>query len=308
MPLGTLDRTPPPFFKQGPSAMSKLAFFSALALFLMVADLRLSLVSPLRTAVATLLYPAQWLVRQPVKGFEFIGAHFESLEKAQQKANDSQAQLTALAARASQVEQLTLENNRLRALLELSLRPDTKGLTAQVLYDAADPYTRKVVIDKGSVQGVAAGSPVLDESGVVGQVTRVHPLVSEVTLLTDRDQAIPVLNTRTGVRSVAYGQSGPSGNELELRFMAGNADVQEGDLLSTSGVDGVYPAGLAVARVTHVERRAESAFARVLCAPMAQLASTSHVLVLPPVALAQPAMARDDVGPSANTRLHPRER
>jgi len=288
--------------------MSKLAFFSALALFLMVADLRLSLVSPLRTAVATLLYPAQWLVRQPVKGVEFIGAHFESLEDAQQKTKDSQAALTALAARASQVEQLTLENNRLRALLELSVRPDTKGLTAQVLYDAADPYSRKVVIDKGSVQGVTAGSPVLDESGVVGQVTRVHPLVSEVTLLTDRDQAIPVLNTRTGVRSVAYGQSGPSGNELELRFMAGNADVQEGDLLSTSGVDGVYPAGLAVARVTHVERRAESAFARVLCAPMAQLASTSHVLVLPPVALAQPAMAHDDVSPSANTRPHPRER
>lgn len=309
MPLGTLDRTPPPFFKQGPSALSKLAFFSALAVFLMVADVRFSLVKPLRSAVAAVLYPAQWLVQQPVLGFRQIERHFADLEDAQDKANNSQAELTALAARAGQVEQLTLENNRLRALLELSTRPDTQGLAAQVLYDAADPYTRKVIIDRGSVQGVKAGSPVLDESGVVGQVTRVHPLVSEVTLLTDRDQAIPVMNTRTGVRSVAYGQSGASGTELELRFMAGNADVQEGDMLSTSGVDGVYPAGLAVARVTHVERRAESAFARVLCTPMAQLASTSHVLVLPPSTAQQPAMPAEDVArPPSGNRLHPRER
>jgi len=257
MPLGTLDRTPPPFFKQGPSALSKLAVFSALAVFLMVADLRMSLVQPLRTAVAVVLYPAQWLVRQPVDAAKHIQDHFKNLQEAEDLTRASQVALTALAARAGQVEQLTLENNRLRALLELNARPETQGIAAQVLYDAADPYTRKVIIDRGSVQGVAAGSPVLDESGVLGQVTRVHPLVSEVTLLTDRDQAIPVLNTRTGVRSVAYGQSVASGTELELRFMAGNADVQEGDLLSTSGVDGVYPAGLPVARVSHVERRAE---------------------------------------------------
>jgi rod shape-determining protein MreC len=127
------------------------------------------------------------------------------------------------------------------------------------------------------------GAPVLDESGILGQVTRAHPLVSEVTLLTDRDQAIPVLNTRTGVRSVAHGQSGTHGYELELRFMAGNADVRVGDLLSTSGIDGVYPPGLPVAKVTQVERRAESAFARVLCEPLAQVLSTQQVLVLPPV-------------------------
>ena len=309
MPISTLDRTPPPFFKQGPSALSKLVFFSALAVFLMVADLRLSLVKPLRTAVAAMIYPAQWLVQQPLAAAQLVQAHFEGLQAAQKKAVSSQAALTALAARAGQVEQLALENNRLRALLALNARPETQGRAAQVLYDAADPYRRKVVIDRGSVQGIAEGAPVLDESGVVGQVTRVQPLVSEVTLLTDRDQAIPVLNTRTGVRSVAYGQSGSSGTELELRFMAGNADVQEGDLLSTSGVDGVYPAGLAVARVTHVERRAESAFARVLCMPIAQLSSTNHVLVLPPNTTPPPMVpASDPARATDNRRLHPRER
>jgi rod shape-determining protein MreC len=282
MPLGTLDRTPPPFFKQGPSALSKLFFFSALALFLMAADTRLTLVKPVRAVLMTLLFPAQWLVMQPVRGAGTLGDYLTSLEAAQAEKRALQLRLAAQSERAAQVEELTLENQRLRALLDLRSRLDLQGAAAQVLYDAADPYTRKVIIDKGMTHGVVAGSPVIDESGVLGQVTRVHPLVSEVTLLTDRDQAIPVLNTRTGVRSVAYGQSGVGGTELELRFMAGNADVQTGDVLSTSGIDGIYPAGLPVAKVSSVERRAESAFARVLCTPNAQIHSALHVLVLPP--------------------------
>lgn len=282
MPLGTLDRTPPPFFKQGPSALSKLFFFSALALFLMVADTRLTLVKPVRAVLMTLLFPAQWLVMQPVRGVGGLGEYMTSLEAAQAEKHAAQLRLATQSERAAQVEELTLENQRLRALLDLRNRPELQGAAAQVLYDAADPYTRKVIIDKGMTHGVVAGSPVIDESGVLGQVTRVHPLVSEVTLLTDRDQAIPVLNTRTGVRSVAYGQPGSGGTELELRFMAGNADVQTGDILSTSGIDGIYPAGLPVAKVSSVERRAESAFARVLCTPNAQVHSALHVLVLPP--------------------------
>ena len=145
-----------------------------------------------------------------------------------------------------------------------------------MLYDAADPYTRKVIIDKGMAQGVDLGSPVLDESGVLGQVTRVHPLVSEVTLLVDRDLAIPVLNVRTGARSVAYGDPAVSGSGLELRFMGSNSDVQQGDLLTTSGVDGVYPAGLPVAKISRIERRAESAFAKIYCTPQALVTGARH--------------------------------
>lgn len=304
MPLGTLDRTPPPFFKQGPSALSKLFFFSALAIFLMVADLRFALVKPFRSALATALYPVQWLAMQPVQGAQQVMTYFQTLEQAQASAARNQEKITELAAQALQVDQLNLENRRLRDLLALRDRLASASTAAQVLYDAADPYTRKVIIDKGMAHGVAAGSPVLDESGVLGQVTRVHPLVSEVTLLTDRDQAIPVLNTRTGVRSVAYGQSGSSGTELELRFMAGNADVQEGDLLSTSGIDGVYPPGLPVAKVTQVERRAESAFARILCQPSARISGTSHVLVLAPAGAQLPPPPKTEAPTS--TRKHAR--
>lgn len=288
MRLGTLDRTPPPFFKQGPSALSKLVVFSAMALFLMVADLRFRLAVPIRTALATMLYPAQWLVMQPVQAASQAGAYFTSLHQAQQNEGEALKRLATQAARSLQMEQLNLENQRLRKLLAMRERISTPATGAQVLYDAADPYSRKVVIDRGQAHGIAAGSAVIDESGVLGQVTRVYPLVSEVTLLIDHDQAIPVLNTRTGVRSVAYGQPSATGDGLELRYTLANADIVEGDLLTTSGVDGVYPPGLPVARVTLVERRAESSFTRIGCEPLARVQGTLHVLVLAPVGASLP--------------------
>ena len=282
MPLGTLDRSPPPFFKQGPSALSKLVFFSALSLFLMVADTRFRITQPVRAALATALYPVQWLALQPVRAVKSSGEYFNTLTPAKTSSEEAGRKLALQSLRAGQVEQLTQENNRLRKLMGLREQLGTPVMAAEVLYDAADPYTRKVIIDKGMAQGVDLGSPVLDESGVLGQVTRVHPLVSEVTLLVDRDLAIPVLNVRTGARSVAYGDPTVSGSGLELRFMGSNSDVQQGDLLTTSGVDGVYPAGLPVAKISRIERRAESAFAKIFCTPQALVTGARHVIVVKP--------------------------
>ena len=289
MPLGTLDRTPPPFFRQGASALSKLMVCSALALFLMVADARFKVTQPVRAAIATVLYPVQMVATGPVKLIKGAAQYLESLESAQANEAAARVKLTLQSQRTSQVEQLAQENARLRNLLALRERITTPAEAAEVLYDAADPYTRKVIIDKGLTQGISAGSPVIDESGVLGQVTRVHPLISEVTLVTVRDHAIPVLNARTGARSVAFGDPITRGGSLELRFMAGNADVQAGDILTTSGVDGVYPPGLPVAKVISVERRADSAFARISCAPQALVDGARHVMVLKPVAVQIPA-------------------
>ena len=283
MTLGTIDRSPPPFFKQGPSALSKLLFFSALSLFLMVADTRFGITQPVRAALATALYPVQWLALQPVQAIKSASDYFTRLNQAESNSEAASKKLALQSLRAGQVEQLTLENNRLRKLLGLREQLATPVMTAEVLYDAADPYTRKVIIDKGLLQGVDLASPVLDESGVLGQVTRVHPLVSEVTLVIDRDLAIPVLNVRTGVRSVAFGNPSSSGSGMELRFMGSDSDVQPGDLLTTSGVDGVYPAGMPIARISRIERHAESTFARIYCTPLALVAGARHVIVVKPV-------------------------
>jgi rod shape-determining protein MreC len=263
-----------------------MVFFSALALFLMVADTRFKVTQPLRAVVATVLNPVERVLRAPVDAWELSSDYLMGLQEARSAENKARLELAKQAERASRVEQLQQENSRLRALLELRGALKVRSLTAEVLYDAPDPYSRKVIIDRGNRDGLVVASPVINEVGVLGQVTRVYPYSAEVTLLTDKEAAIPVLNARTQARSAAYGNSAGAG--LELRFMAGNADVQVGDLLSTSGVDGIYPAGVPVAKVVSVDRRVDTGFARIALSPLAEPDSVRHVLVLEPMGIQMP--------------------
>ena len=301
-PLGTLDRTPPPFFRQGPSALTKLTFCSALAVFLMVADTRFKLTQPMRTMVATVLHPVERVLRVPIDAGSGIGDYAMGLQHALSAEDKARAALARQAERAARVEQLQDENNRLRALLGLRSALTVRSQPAEILYEASDPFSRKVIIDRGTTQGVMLASPVINEYGVLGQVTRAYPLSSEVTLLTDKDAAIPVLNARNQLRSAAFGTAGSG---MELRFMAGNADVLPGDVLQTSGVDGVYPPGLPVAKVTSVDRKVDSGFAKVMLAPMASPDGVRHVLVLEPLSVqlpARPDLQQDEVRPAGKVR------
>ena len=282
MALGTLDRAPPPFFRQGPSALTKLSFCSALALFLMVADARFGVTQPIRAAAATLLYPLQRALLVPVDVVGDIRAYAGGLANALAEEASARGALARQAERATRVDQLLQENARLRSLLELRPSLNIRSQAAELLYEASDPYSRKVIIDRGVTHNVMLGSPVINEAGVLGQITRVYLQSSEVTLLTDRDAAIPVLNTRTGVRGAAFGSPSTGVGLLEMRFMAGNADVRVGDELSTSGVDGVYPPGIKVATVAAVDRRLESGFARIALVPAAASDGVRQVLVLEP--------------------------
>lgn len=288
MARATLGRDPPPFFRQGPSAFSRLLVFSALALLVMVADARFQVMQPLRAALSVLLYPVQWLAMRPLIVVRETQSALGAVADNEAERQALRQQLSAQTQRANRAEQLLLENRRLRDLLALQQRLERPALAAQVLYDAADPYSRKVILDKGEVQGLRLGSPVVDELGVLGQVTRLFPMLSEVTLVTNRDHAIPVLNVRTGARGVAYGDTSNHADALELRYMAANADVAVGDLLTTSGVDGIYPPGLPVARIEKVERRTDAVFARIYCVPLALVAGASQVLVLEPVGVNAP--------------------
>jgi rod shape-determining protein MreC len=284
MSLGTLDDGPPPFFKQGPSAFSRLVFFSALAVFLMVADVRFKITNPIRQTIAVVLAPVEWALNWPITRLTGATRNVQDLRVAQNERDEALALSRSSAQQAQRAEQLVLENQRLRALLELKTTTQNRVIAAEVIYESRDPFSRKFSLDKGSAQGVEAGMPVIDEKGVIGQVTRVYVTSSEVSAITDRDMAIPVQNLRTGVRSVAYGDPSVPGS-LELRFTPANADVKEDDMLTTSGLDGVYPAGLTVAKVLRVERRAESAFAKIVCAPVSGLDRGRHVLMLHPVSL-----------------------
>ncbi|HJV74653.1 MAG TPA: rod shape-determining protein MreC [Noviherbaspirillum sp.] len=273
-----MEYSPPPLFKQGASARAKVVFFSLVALILLVADSRLRSLSVIRQAVGTALYPLQVVALLPRDAAYMVGDYFSSLSALKGENDKLKQQQVANAQTLQQVQQLTAENAQLRKLLAATERLPVKSVMSEILYDARDAFTRKIILDRGIKHGVAPGQPVIDDTGVVGQVTRVFPFTSEVTLLTDKDQAIPVQVVRSGLRSVAYGQ-GHSG-ALDLRFMPANADIKNGDVLVTSGIDGVYPAGLAVAKVVQVESKSTDAFARIVCQPLAGIDRNRQLLIL----------------------------
>jgi rod shape-determining protein MreC len=281
-----MEHQPPPFFNRGPAPLVRLAFFVSIAVLLMVLDARFRYAESVRQVVALAAYPIQRVAMAPVDLFHAVANYFGSTAALQ----DENAALKAKALRAApellQLEALREENNQLRRLLEAQERLPGKSVFAEILYAGRDPFSRKVVIDKGSQSGIEAGQPVIDDIGVIGQVTRVYPLMGEVTLLSDKDQAIPLQVLRNGLRAVAYG--GAEGGMLDLRFMAANADIRNGDSLVTSGIDGTYPPGLPVATVARIERDAAYAFAKIYLAPTAGTDRYRQVLVLSNEAKAPP--------------------
>ena len=283
MALESLDRSPPPFFRVGFAPLTKLIFFSALSLLLVVGDKQLQFTKPLRAGLSTLILPIQWLVLQPGEALSAMGTYFQNLDQAQTNLKVAELKLLQQSVRSQQVEQLQIENQNLRQLMGLQSSMVVASQAAEVLFDVPDPYNQRIVIDRGQLKNVALGSPVIDAGGVVGQVTRVYPMTSEVTLLTDKDQSIPVLNSRTGARNITSGDVLAGQPMIELKFVPASADVKEGDLLTTSGIDGVYPAGLQVARISHIERRVDISFARIHASPLAELKGR-HVLILQPSA------------------------
>lgn len=303
--MSVVGHQAPPFFKRGPAPLARLGFFVVLSLSLLVLDLRFHYLERVRQVIATALYPLQRAAYTPVELLAQVGGYFSSVaalqgENAQLRRKELEAANWLL-----RQEHLELENQRLRQLLDMRARQAVPGILAEILYAARDPFSRRVVVDAGSQQGVAGGQAVVDERGVLGQVTRVHVLQSEVTLITDKNQAVPVQIVRNGLRAVLFGAGG---GELELRFLAANADVVPGDRVVTSGLDGVYQAGLPVARVARVDRDAAYSFARIVCEPAAGVERHGQVLILgrretaPPPADAAEAAERPAKGRKARRR------
>lgn len=275
--MSVVGHTPPPFFKRGPAPLARLAFFTAFSVVLLVADLRFHTLEWARLVLATVVWPLQRVAQMPAEAGAGAARYFASLATMQEENAALRSRSLTTANRLLRQDHLENENRRLRALLDMKERQPVDGRVADILYAARDPFSRRVVIDKGQQAGIEAGQVAIDDLGVVGQVTRVFPLAAEVTLLTDKDQAIPVQVQRNGLRAVA---SGAGAGTLELKFLAANAEVQVGDVLETSGLDGVYLPGLPVAKIAHIDRDNSFAFARIRCEPIAGVERHGHVLIL----------------------------
>jgi rod shape-determining protein MreC len=293
-----MDYQPPPFFKRGPAPLALLSFYAALSISLLVIDARFHTLELLRQGLSMFTHPVQQAAHAPGQILGNAGNYFSSIVRLQdENAQMKRAQLDS-ATTVLRTQHLEAENQRLRRLLVVKERQQASGQVTQILYAARDPFSRRITVDKGQQDKIVAGQPVVDDAGIVGQVTRVFPFVSEVTLITDKDQAIPVQIVRNGLRSVVFGLGN---GQLELRFMPANADVQNGDLLVTSGLDGIFLPGFPVAKVVHIERDTSYSFARIYCVPVAGVENFGEVMVLEPrVAIALPTQltsepARDGV-------------
>lgn len=268
----------PPFFKTGPTPFARLLILSALSIALLVTDARLSYLAPLRQVAAVILYPLQRIALAPASIARRAGEFFVTHSSLRAENARLAAENFANAGLLQQMEALRAENAHLRALLGTRKRFELSARAAEVVYAARDPFSHRVMVDSGARNDVKAGQPVVDERGLVGQVTRVYPWLSEVTLITDKSHFVPVQNLRNGLRAVVSGTG--SAGALELRFVPLNADHRNGDELVTSGIDGVYPPGLPVARISHVERDATQLFAHITCTPVAGVSSHTRVLLL----------------------------
>lgn len=297
--MSVVGHSPPPFFKRGPAPLAQLAFFLSLSIALLFADLRFHTLEWARLAAATAIWPLQRLAGLPVEAAGNAGEYFTTLAALQAENTDYKKKQLAVANQLLRQQHLELENMRLRQLLDMKARQPVGGRIAEILYAARDPFSRRVIIDKGAQAGVSPGQAVVDEVGVIGQVTRAFPLTSEVTLLTDKDQAIPVQVQRNGLRAIL---AGAGAGMMELRFLAANADVKPDDVLVTSGLDGVYLPGLPVAKVARIDRDNSYAFARIHCEPLAGVEQHGQVLVLgsrealPPPPPEEPVRQTEDKG------------
>ncbi|NMG34176.1 rod shape-determining protein MreC [Azoarcus sp. TTM-91] len=289
--MSLVGHQPPPIFKRGPAPLARLMLLVCICLTLLVADLKFRYLEVLRQGLSVATYPLQMAAAKPADFVRNASHYFATLIQVQLDNADLRRQQLGSGERLLRFEQLEQENQQLRGLLEMSQRVGVRSVAAEILYNAPDPFSRKVILDRGAQEGVEPGLAVVDAKGVIGQVTRVYPIQSEVTLLTDRNQAIPVQVLRNGLRGVLFG-SGQG--RLELRFVIASADIQPGDRLVTSGLDGVFLPGLPVAEVAAVDREAE-AFARIVCEPLAGIERSVQVLVLgraelpPPLPQAAPA-------------------
>lgn len=274
-----LEQQPAPaFFVRGPSPLARLAFFSALSLALMAADSRLQYLTSVRQSLQALLHPLQLLANTPSRLYrdtsEYFSTHDHLLDENRQLKQHALKQAVEL----QKLNTLELENNNLRQLLQTNKSIVETSVAAEIMHVGRDLFTKKIIVNRGASHNIVAGEAVVDATGVIGQVTRIYPLSSEVTLITDKSLAIPIQVERNGLRAIAFGHG--RDNTLDLPYLPTNVDIQRGDKLVTSGIDGVYPAGLAVATVSQIEITPDSPFARIICMPTGGVENHKQVLLV----------------------------
>ncbi len=267
-------------FPHGISAGARLILYLLLSIAIVIADVHFHALDKFRAGMSTLIYPLTELVQTPYLTYEKVTGFFVRHGQLQRDNQALQQRFIHYSATLQRYQELEQENQHLRALLGAQNRIPLQTQLAEIITIPRDPYLRQVTINRGSQQGVQAGTAVIDEAGLLGQVTKVYPYTSDITLLINKDQSVPVAVQRTGQRAVLFGTG--IDDTVEIRYLPHSADVRAGDLIITSGIDGIYPSGLAVAKVTQIDLSSSRAFAHIICKPLAAVDRNRQVLVVNP--------------------------
>lgn len=277
------------FTRERVHPVTKLIGLSLVSISLMVLDTRYAAVQQAKSVVATALQPLQWVANQPVRLYEYSRSFLQSQNKLLDENQRLREENMRLQALSNQLHAQAKELKELHLLQRLQAHGIEASTTAQIISNSKDPLADKLIINRGSHHNLQVGDAVIDQNGLIGQITQVQPFSSELTLLTHSQMVIPVMVARTGVRSLLYGNS----NEVSLRYFPVDADLQKDDVLVTSGLDSVYPVGVPVAKVTAVQRASGTPYYRTTVLPLAAVNSSKYVLVLPqtelPPSISQPA-------------------
>lgn len=265
------------FVHNGLRSTSKLIVLSLFAVALLLLDNRYDVVKISRNYIGTALYPLQWLAMQPVNAVSNGMVFFEKQQNLSDENKLLKAQNAQLKLQLSQRDAQLKSVISLDHLTQLQKAALPQAQVAQIVSSDTNPLTDRFIIDKGSNHQIRQGDAVSDEHGLIGQITAVQPLSSEVTLITNSNAVIPAMVMRTGVRTLVYGRSG----SLDLRYFPANASLLRNDLLVTSGMDSIYPAGIPIATVIQAQGSNGSPYYRVQIEPVAQLRNSNFVLVIP---------------------------
>ena len=268
----------PRFFIHGPSPFVRLIVFSTLSLALMASDSKFSYLTPARDALTVALQPLQAVANSPFVLYKNIGDYFISQQALRNQLDVLKKQAIFQSIQVQAMQSLKGENDELRTLMQASKVSSQQARLAEIMHTGRDPFSHKVIVNMGAENQVLAGQAVVDGAGVIGQVTRVFPYTSEVTLLTDKTLSIPIQIERNALRAISFGHG--RDNVVNLPYLPANVDIQKGDKLVTSGIDGIYPSGLAVAVVDSVKTNASSPFAQIIAKPLAGIQNHRQVLIL----------------------------
>jgi rod shape-determining protein MreC len=267
-----------PLLLRGPSLGLRFVVLAALSIGLMIADHRQQHLETIRRGLTAAAYPFQWLAGSPFMAAAWLSRTTKTRAELESENVVLAADNLKLMLRLQRFEALEAENQRLRAASGRTTRIVQRSLVTEILRVDLDPHRQRVLLNRGTNDGVFVGQAALDAQGIVGQVTRVGPLSAELILISDAQHAIPVSVVRNGLRTIAVGTGRPTG--LTLPYLPKNADIQKGDLVVSSGLGGVFPPGYPVARIAEVRRDPSEPLLVVSAEPLARLDRDPEVLLV----------------------------